>query len=356
MLHNESSCVHSPRTFRMSLLLTQQRNNNTDITLARAERFTERVQQLRAQYECLRDRSNLFGPSSKPIIDILTERVDGQDIESFLLRDGALVQFIRLFDKPHTSSGDILRLNQNLPDISGSFEIDSDAVRHIDNPPPLPEYDDDTEDMTSALASLPTIQVDPSKHHIKRGKHKSEIDNLLRCQGGSCPGSPISPHITHLLGKSTTNELVFKKLAPRYLILHRFCSLQVYKQWMIDLVTAVKALHAHGIVHRDLHIENLLFSNDGQRLVVADLECRWGLRWAPEIVCDDGNDSGWTRKSDICDVGTCIQCLIYANVPVTRQVEWAVPAPFDGLVGMCKRSDPEGQPSAGQLLDLLEGM
>jgi len=156
-----------PSHFRKSLILTQQSNNNSDITMVGEERFTEIVQQLRAQYEYLRDRSNFFGPSSKPIIEILTERVEGQDVESFWLQDGALVQFICLFDKPHTLSGDILRLNQNLSDISGSFEIDGDTVKHIDRPPPLPWYDDDTEDMTSALASLPTIQVDLSKHRVK---------------------------------------------------------------------------------------------------------------------------------------------------------------------------------------------
>ena len=66
----------------------------------------------------------------------------------------------------------------------------------------------------------------------------------------------------------------------------------VYKRWILHLIEAVRCLHSLNIIRRDLHLENLLFSADGERQVVADLECRWGQCTAPEIACDDGLDSG----------------------------------------------------------------
>ena len=128
--------------------------------------------------------SRLYG---RPLMDVSVERIGGRDVEAFWLGDGSSVQHIRLADIPNTLSGDILRLHQNLPDIEGSFEIDGDEIHHIDNVPPLRVYDDDFEDMTPALADLPLVQVDPSKHHTKKGRYQSEVYNLLRCQGGSCP-------------------------------------------------------------------------------------------------------------------------------------------------------------------------
>jgi len=118
----------------------------------------------------------------------------------------------------------------------------------------------------------------------------------------------------------------------------------------------LKALHSLEIVHRDLHFGNLLWSDDGERLVIGDLECRWGQHSAPEIACDDGTDSGWTKMSDIYDVGICIQCIIYANVPATTQVEWPVPPPFDTVVEACTRSVPEERPTVDELLRMVDGI
>lgn len=116
---------------------------------------------------------------------------------------------------------------------------------------------------------------------------------------------------------------------------------------------AVKGLHSIGIVHRDLRIENILFSkDDDNRLVVADLECRWGQRLAPEI--DRGDDLNGSEKSDIYDIGNCIRCMIYANVPFTAQVEWPVPPPFDIVVEACMRRDPGKRPGLDELCRMVE--
>lgn len=99
-------------------------------------------------------------------------------------------------------------------DSSLNYEIVGDEIRQLEQaplPPPRDDYDDDAESVNEALATLPEMQVDPNKHFVKKSKYVSEIQNLLKCQGGSCPGVPKSAHIIQLLGKSPSGELVFEK-------------------------------------------------------------------------------------------------------------------------------------------------
>ena len=161
-------------------------------------------------------------------------------------------------------------------------------VNPIEKPAMRPDYDDDSEEISAELALLPLVQVDLSKHFVKKGKYRSEVYNLLKCQGGVCPGTRLSPHVVQLLGRSPDGHLVFEKLLPRYLVLWQFYSIAVYKRWILDLIQVVKLLHSQGIIHRDLTIENILFSENGERLIVGDLEGRWGRRSAPEIAHDGG--------------------------------------------------------------------
>ena len=324
--------------------------------------FVEAVHRFRSEYWKLREQTNIYSRGNKEVIDVASERVDGRNVEILWFEekgeevsDGAKsqVQYVRLVDTPGLL-GDILRLRRNLPlSLQGNFEIDGDIIRSI-TPCPVPLRDPDFEDVCSELTLLPTVQVDLSKHFVKKGKYRSEIWNLLMCQGGTCPGTPLSPNIVRLLGKSKDDELVFEKPLPRYLALPRYCSIRVYKRWILQLIEAVKCLHSIGIVHRDLHIENILFSPNDNRLVVADLECRWGQRSAPEIVRGDVLDAGWSEKSDIYDIGRIIRCMIYANVPFTAQVEWPVPPPFDVIVEACMRQDPVQRPSLDELLRMME--
>ncbi|KAJ5159102.1 uncharacterized protein N7500_008753 [Penicillium coprophilum] len=305
----------------------------------------------------LRNRSNLCAPSGKLAYEVLSERVGGRVIESFWYEDeqdeAAFGTFVRLVYIPGSLSGDILRLRRDLPLIKGHFEINGDVIRQITNPPQPPNREEDSEDLTPILARLPEIEVDPLRHFTKKGKYRSEVENLLKCQGGSCPGTPLSPHIIQLLGKSPVGELVFEKLDPRYFALGRFCSIAIYKKWILHIITALKVLHSLGIVYRDLHIDNLLFSRDGQTLVLADLEGRWGRRSAPEIVLEDTLNSNWTEKSDIYDIGIVIKCIIYANIPMTSEVEWPIPPPFDRIVGACTRTNSAERPDLSELEAML---
>jgi hypothetical protein len=303
----------------------------------------------------LRKGTNICPPRGKFAFEVLTERIDGHTAESFWYEESADgYQYVRLFDIPGTLSGDILRLRQNLPDIKGDFEIHGETVRLIEAAPLPPEREDDTEDISLQLLLLPEVQVDEAQHHVKKGKYLSEVNNLLKCQSGSCSGARKSSHIIHLLGKSSKGELVFEKLLPRFLVLPRYCSVAIYKRWVQHMVAGLRCLHSLGIIHRDLHIENLLFTADGQNLVLGDVEGRWGQRSAPEISREDTLDAGWTEKSDIYDIGVCIKCIIYANIPVTSQVEWPIPPPFDRIVEACLRKDPLERPTLDELEAMLE--
>jgi hypothetical protein len=134
---------------------------------------------------------------------------------------------VRIFDVPGTLSGDILRLYRNLPLSSGHFEIDGDNVRPLKCCLEYPKPEDDYEDVSELLSKLPLVSVDPMKHFVKKSKYKSEIENLVKCQGGSIPGY-AAPNIIQLLGRSTHGQLVFEKLLPSAHILGRF-SLAIYK-------------------------------------------------------------------------------------------------------------------------------
>ncbi|KAK4141211.1 uncharacterized protein C8A04DRAFT_39247 [Dichotomopilus funicola] len=294
---------------------------------------------------------------------MLSDRDGSFSREVLRLRaDTPLGRYVRLFDIPGTLSGDILRLNRNFPPSclpTGHFEIEGDTIRPLgeDTCPDPPEpLEDDSEDTTDLIRLLPLISnLDPTKHFIKKPKYRSEITNLLRLQGGSCPGTRCSPHIIHL-GASATGDPVFQKLATRGLTLARASALATYKRWLLGLLDALAVLHAAGIVHRDLRVDNLLFARDGSedeeegeggetRLVVCDLEGRWGQR-----------DSGWSEMSDVYNVAGCIKGMVYANAPLTPQVEWPVPEPLDRVVEACMREVPGERPTVGELREMVEAI
>ncbi|KAI1186420.1 kinase-like domain-containing protein [Nemania serpens] len=250
-------------------------------------------------------------------------------------------------------------MRQNLPEVDGHFEIDGDAIRPLDHCPEPPEpepVDDDSENLDDLIDGLPLLDIDPTMHFLKRGKYRSEIENLLKCQGGSCPGEPISHNIIRLLGKSQSGDLVFEKLRECYYV-SQVSTLHRFKRWILDMIDALTCLHSLGIVHRDLHISNCLFSNDGKQLVVCDLESRWGSYCPPEIATDTpADEAGWTIKSDIYCIGECIQSMIYSNRKPHKYVEWPVPAPLDAIVKACMQNAPEERPSLGELRAMVESI
>ncbi|KAK4040151.1 kinase-like domain-containing protein [Parachaetomium inaequale] len=292
-------------------------------TTTDADMFSQEVARLRAEYQAKRQQSNAFPPAGRPILDMELAPGDKPAVGIWYEDGTKLGQYVRLFDIPGTLWGDILGLERPLPAVKGHYEIEGDVIRSLDKCPNHPtEPEDDFEDVSDLTAKLPLIDVDSSKHFTKKGKYRSEIENLLKCQGGSCPGALLSPHL---------------------LILH--------------IIDALSCLHALGIVHRDLRIDNCLFTPDGSRLVVCDLESRWGQRAAPEVAFDGGvDDSGWTTRSDVYDIGNCIKCMVYANAPITNQVEWPVTEPLQAVVEACMRKSPDDRPSLLELREMVEAI
>ena len=313
--------------------------------------FSREVLRFRAEYEHRRITTNLYPPGGRPHLELDLRRGD-KSYMTYWFDDGTEDgQCVRIFDVPGTLSGVILRLYRNLPPLSGHFEMDGDDIRPLscclERPKPI---DDDSEDVSELVAELPLVRVDPAKHFVKKGKYRSEMENLIRCQGGSVPGRRLSRNIIQLLGKSADGRLVFEKLSSSARTLGRFSSLAVYKSWILQLIDALDRLHSVGIVHRDLRADNLLFSDDGERLVVCDLESRWGELSAPEVAFRGGlEDSGWTPRSDIYDIGNCIKSMVYANGPITHFVEWPVPPPLQAIVETCTRPRPEERPTLADL-------
>lgn len=303
-------------------------------------------------------------PTGRPVFDLNIDVVDGIVFHTYWYEckggsPGAQKQYqaIRLAVIPGTLSGAILRLERNLPilDSSLNYEIFGDEIRQLEQAQlPLPRKDD-SEKVDEALATLPEMQVDLNKHFVKKSKYISEIQNLLKCQGGSCPGVPKSAHIIQLLGKSPNGELVFEKFKPYY-ILGLVHSLSVYKTWLLQLIDGLRCLHSLGIVHRDLCIRNLVFAPGTSRLLICDLEGRWGNRLAPEISRQPILNAGWTEKSDIYDLGYVIKGMIYGNCPTTNLEEWPVPPPLDAIVTSCTNVSPEERPSLDELFAMVSNI
>jgi serine/threonine protein kinase len=111
-------------------------------------------------------------------------------------------------------------------------------------------------------------------------------------------------------------------------------------------------LHSAGIVHHDLRIDNFIFTPNGLRTCIIDLESRWGNRLEPEISKQPVLDAGWTEKSDIYDLGIVIKGMIYGNTPITNLVGWDVPGPLKPVVEACTRTSPADRPSLIELYDM----
>lgn len=139
-------------------------------------------------------------------------------------------------------------------------------------------------------------------------------------------------------------------------MLQRVCSIAFYKRMLQHQLEALRCLDSVGLVHRDPNVANTVYAADGSRLALCDLECRWGMRCAPEISLEDTLDAGWTTASAVYDFDSFIQGKIYANVPRTGQVPWPVPAPVDAVVAACKRSAPAERPSLEELRAMVDAI
>lgn len=325
--------------------------------------FSEWVHVLRKRYEQACETHNIRRVGDRWLKSIIVDRIQDIEFHIFFYDDGtSRVQCIRIANIPGTLSGDILRLRRSIPELSGEdHEIVGDEVRPLvgqEAPPAQMDiHPDAPEDPTDMVESLPIIEkLDDSKHYTRRAKHRSEISNHLRCQGGSCPGTPISPHITRLLGKSPEGQLVFEKLLFGE-VFEAFDRLHDYKLWILQLISGVKALHSLGIIHRNLCLDNVYFhygeSNEPE-LVIGGISGQGGNDDAPEIPSQLVLDSDFNEKTDIYDIGEVITSLVYGDLPITKAVYRELPYPLQGIVDACQHTSPELRPGLNSLQMMVE--
>ena len=331
---------------------------------SRDDEFMQKVRLLRHAYTEKRDATNLALPNGRPIFDQIVETRGETEFwvywferEHDNTKGRRRYQYVGLANTPDTLSGSILRLERNLPDLDGGdYEIIGNDIRPILRAPSPPEYgEDDSEDISGALARLPQVAADPRTHFLKKAKYRSEIEHLIACQGGRCPGVPQSDHVVQLLGKSAGGELVFERM-DNFVPLCSIYPLARYKTWILHLIDGLQCLHAHGIIHRDLRFDNLVFSPDDGRLLICDLEGRWGNRVAPEVSREpkvEGGRYGWTEKSDIYDLGQVIRDMVYGTCPLTSVVERKIPLPLEEIVNSCTCAAPADRPSLEELHDMV---
>ena len=50
------------------------------------------------------------------------------------------------------------------------------------------------------------------------------------------------------------------------------------------------------------------------------------------------------------------QSLVYANAPITPQVEWPAPEPLRQVVEACMQELPEARPTVGELREMVEAI
>lgn len=221
------------------------------------------------------------------IIDQTRSVIDSVFYYTFWYENGpSTPKCVRLADLPGTLSGEILRLKQNLPHRDGDFEIVGGRIQPLHQAPPLPDYPEEPEapdKLSHLLDLLPIVEGDSDQHVTKKVGYASELQNFLACQGGRCPGTPKSEHIIQLRGKIADGKLVFNKYKERYLVLGKIHSLFKYKAWILQLISGLKCLHSLDIIHRDLRIDNLVFTRDKSKVIITTLESHLGNRRAPEF-------------------------------------------------------------------------
>ncbi|KAJ3558011.1 hypothetical protein NP233_g11596 [Leucocoprinus birnbaumii] len=131
-----------------------------------------------------------------------------------------------------------------------------------------------------------------------------------------------------------------------------------------ELADAVIFLHSKGIVHRDLALRNLLLSQDGQDLILCDLESCYGSKHCPEIARAKDNglpNQEWpySPKSDIYYFGITIAELVLQNNPRTPWQyfgNFVPPPPFDHIFRACLKENPDDRPTLAEIKEMLESI
>lgn len=91
--------------------------------------FSKEVLQLRDESEHRRVAKNLYPPGVLPLLELDLQRVEKSYVTYWFDEGTNDGQCVLIYDVPDTLSGDILRLDRNLPPLRGHSEIDGDDMR-----------------------------------------------------------------------------------------------------------------------------------------------------------------------------------------------------------------------------------
>ncbi|KIJ38165.1 hypothetical protein M422DRAFT_50154 [Sphaerobolus stellatus SS14] len=196
------------------------------------------------------------------------------------------------------------------------------------------------------MLQLPLLQVDPDVHFTKFPRHPKEIRNLIVCQR--------HPRIVQLLGRSANHDMVFGRL-PSFISVAPFYlgSVQGMKEALMQLIDRLSFLHSKGIIHWDLHVNNLLL-NAKNEIVICDLEAKLANPYCrtPELYVDNPT---YTSKMDIYAMGRLIWSMYFQNTPREKFLAEFLPPPelFATIYQACLLKDPAEHPSLMQVREMV---
>lgn len=98
------------------------------------------------------------------------------------------------------------------------------------------------------------------------------------------------------------------------------------KRLFYQVVLGVHTVHKHGILHRDIKLDNVLLDKNSEKIKICDFgvsklvhkgeiildQCGTPAYLAPEIVLDKGYEGFW---SDIWSLGVLLYCMVCGTVP-----------------------------------------
>ena len=127
------------------------------------------------------------------------------------------------------------------------------------------------------------------------------------------------------------NFLIVMEYVPggdllNYLKLHGRMSEDKCKKIFYQVVLGVNTIHKHGILHRDIKLDNILLDKSLNYIKICDFgvsklvhkgeiitdQCGTPAYLAPEIVLDKGYEGFW---SDIWSLGVLLYCMVCGTVP-----------------------------------------
>nr|ODN93219.1 serine/threonine protein kinase [Cryptococcus depauperatus CBS 7841] len=246
--------------------------------------------------------------------------------------------YVFMTHKPGTLSSRVLGQLEDLPKYDVSLRLDGDVVQEVPYKEfvlnPCVDEDLEVDDGIPIPAHCPEL---PSRS-------TTEIRNLH--------ATSASPLVVVLLGRTSDYELVFPKY-PQDMFDHvcrcRGGTVDDKINWLGQMLDCLQALHDLGILHCDVLLRNMLFSDPP---VICDLEsnCTSLAITAPELVsCRVRTPtSNHNVASDIYAVAFAIWQMHSCDNPRIFEVQ-VVPYPFTDLYNWCQQPDPADRPTIAQI-------